>query len=252
MAAITNGDIYKMLCFLSNKEGLGGYIRVEDLNLMLKTQPIVLLREKLGISNDFNYLLSASRRQKGQSTLLDDQTNLFKKKSTLSFTAGIATLPTDYFRYDSIRTSTSIEGVEILFGGEVASRLNDPIDAPDTEFPIAEFMENKVYIYPNTIATVDLVYYRYPNYSTPAVFDYYVDVYGNVVYLAQGSTHILQAGEIGSAGQTSGTVTSSSVELEGTQEFVLDTAFLIAKNLGINLQRSDLYQAMDAANKGGK
>ena len=252
MATLTNGDIYKMLCFLSNKEGLGGYIRVEDLNLMLKTQPIVLLREKLGVTNDFSLGYSASRRQKGQSTLLDDQTNTFKKKTTLSFTAGIATLPEDYFRYDSIRTATSIEGVEVLFGGEVASRLNDPIDTPDVEFPISEFMENKVYVYPTTITTADLVYYRYPNYLTPAIFDYYIDVYGSITYLAPGATHTLGAGEVGSAGQISGIVTGSSVELEGTQEFVLDTAFLIAKNLGINLQRSDLYQAMDAANKGGK
>lgn len=233
--SLTNFDLYKTLEFLFNKEAMGGYLNVDKFNLQLKTQPVLLLRDKLN--------------NKGKSTLLDDDTNIFKKESTLSFTAGSATLPNDYLRYDSIRVANAYEDVEILFSGETSRRLNNFIDIPTTLFPIGEFIGNKFNIYPTTLSSADLVYYRKP---VDAVMDFYINNIGELIYLAAGSTHTLTTGQVGSAGQTSGTVTSLTVELEFGDDLKMEVAYLIAKSLGLNLQRGDMFAAADKLQKEGK
>ena len=233
--ALTNFDLYKTLEFLFNKEAMGGYLNADKFNLQLKTQPVLLLRDKLN--------------NKGKSTLLDDDTNVFKKKGTLSFTAGSATLPSDYLRYDSIRVEGAYADVEPLFSGEIANRLNNFIEAPTALFPIGEFIGNKFNIYPTTLSSADLVYYRKP---VDAVMDFYINNIGELVYLTAGSTHTLTTGQVGSAGQTSGTVTSLTIELEFGDDLKMEIAYLIAKSLGLNLQRGDMFAAADKLQKEGK
>lgn len=232
---LTNFDLYKTLEFLFNKEAMGGYLNVDKFNLQLKTQPVLLLRDKLN--------------NKGKSTLLDDDTNVFKKKSTLSFTAGSATIPGDYLRYDSIRVEGAYADVEPLFSGEIANRLNNFIEAPTALFPIGEFIGNKFNIYPTTLSSADLIYYSKP---VDAVMDFYINNIGELIYLAAGSTHTLTTGQVGSAGQTSGTVTSLTVELEFGDDLKIEVAYLIAKSLGLNLQRGDMFAAADKLQKEGK
>lgn len=247
--ALNNGDLYKFFCYIANKENLGGYANPDNFALLLKTNSVILLRELTGITNDFNFGNPVSRRQKGMSYLLDDKTNKFKKKSSISFSSGIASIPNDYFRFDSLRTSGALEDVELLFSGEVSHRLSNFIDTPDTQFPACEIIANSIYIYPTSITTGNLVYYRYP--VTP-VFDYYIDVYGDIQYLEHGSTYALQAGETGSQGQTSTTVTSLSVELEWEDAEKLDIVWLSLKQLGINLSRQDLFTISDKIQSEGK
>jgi len=235
--ALTNGDIYKFILFAANKSSIGGYIRPTDYNNQLKINSSVLLREVLGITNDWGLGQPISQKQKGYSTLLDDKTKPFKKRATLSFSGGVSALPSDYYTYDSIRVDGALEGVEVLFGGEVARRLSSYIDVPDTEYPVGEFVGDTFEIYPSTILSAKLIYYRNP--ITP-VFDYYIDANGVINYLDEGATYILQTDEVGSAGQTSGTVTSSSVEMEWRDQEKMDIAWMICRNFGINIQRQDL------------
>lgn len=247
--ALNNGDLYKMFCYIGHKENFGGYANTDNWNLSLKVNNVILLRELTGITNDFNFGSPISRRQKGMSYLLDDKTNKFKKKSSVSFSSGIGSLPNDYFRFDSLRTSGAIEDVELLFSGEVSHRLSNYIDSPDTEFPACEIIGSSIHIYPSIISTGNLVYYRYP--AIP-VFDYFIDADGNIQYLEAGSTYALQAGEIGSSGQTNSTVTSSSIELEWDDPEKIDILWLCLKQLGINLQRQDLYAVSDKIQSDGK
>jgi len=233
--SLTNFDLYKTLEFLFNKEAMGGYLNVDKFNLQLKTQPVLLLRDKLN--------------NKGKTTLLDDDTNVFKKKDTLSFTAGLANIPADYLRYDSIRVASAYEDVEILFSGEASRRLENFIDVPTALFPIGEFIGTKFYIYPATISSADIIYYRKP---VDAVMDFYINNIGELVYLAAGGSHLLTTGEIGSHGQTSGTVNSLTVELEFGDDLKMEIAYLIAKSLGLNLQRGDMFAAADKLQKEGK
>lgn len=237
---MTNGDLYNLVLYIGNKENFGGYLNADQFQAQLRIANVVLLKELLGITNDYNFGAPVSRRQKGQNTILDDATNVFKKKTAKSFSSGVTTLPTDYFKYDILRMTTTGKKIDILSSPEVAQRMSSQIDYPTTDFPIAEIVAKSLYVYPTTITTADLIYYRYP---TDPIFDYYVDASGELIYLVNGLTHVLTAGEVDSAGQTSGsTFTSTSVELEWGDSEKIDVAWILIRNMGINLSRQDITQ----------
>ena len=218
-----NGDIYNLALYIGNKENLG-------------------------ITNDYNFGSPVSRRQKGMNTILDDSTNIFKKKSSVSFSSGVGAIPDDYFKYDILRQTTTGKKIDILSSPEVAQRNSSYIDAPSINFPVAEIIGSSINVYPATILTADLVYYRYP---VVPVFDYYVDATGELVYLENGETHELTSGEVDSAGNTSGTFTSASVELEWGDSEKIDITWLIIKNMGINLSRQDVMGIANNIQKEG-
>lgn len=237
--AFENKDIFNLTRYVANKESLSGYINLDDFNLNLKAADIIALKEKIGLSNDYGVGVPLSRKQKGVSLISDDQIIQFKKKATVSFSSGIATLPNDYFRYETARVASAYEPVEILSSAELSKRIGNAIDEPDALFPAGEFIGDKFYIYPTTITAATLIYWRYP--ATP-IFDYYIDANGEIVPLAEGATHLLGAGEVGSAGQTSGTTVSSlTVEHEWGGDSAIDITWIILQLMGINLGRQDLF-----------
>jgi hypothetical protein len=86
--------------------------------------------------------------------------------------------------------------------------------------------------------TAVLYYMKYPN--TPA-YDYYRDVNGNYVYLAEGEVHVWATGEKDSSGNTKtigdSDYTSLTIELEWKEQDKLEIASRILKALGVNLDR---------------
>lgn len=247
--AFKNSDIYSLCRYIINKESRSGYMNIDDFNLNSKMANVVLLKEKLGLSNDYNLGVPISRRQKGLSTIADDQVIQFKKKQNISFSSGIGSLPNDYFRYESARVSGAYEPVEMLNSAELSRRLNNAIDTPDTYFPAAEIIGSSMYIYPTAITTATLIFYRYP--VTP-VTDFYIDANGEVIILEEGATHLLASGETGSAGQTAGTtVTSLTIEHEWSADCAIEMAWIILKNMGVNTSRADVFQVADKIQKEG-
>lgn len=246
--AITNGDIYDMILFLVNKSSLSGYLNTTTFNQQLKISNALLLRELLGITNDFQLGMPASRRSKGQSTLVDDQTRPFRKKATVSLSGGIGSLPSDYYRFDSVSVAGALEPCPILFGGELEERISSSIDYPDEEFPVSEIYGSSIQIYPSTITSAVLTYYKIP---TSPHMDFYLNSDGEIIYLGVGEQHTLLTGETGSGGETSGTVTSISVESEFDDTAKVDLAFIIARNMGISVQRQDVAQAAEQIKERG-
>ena len=245
---MNNGDLYNLALYIGNKENFGGYLNANQFQAQLEIANIVLLKENLGITNDYNFGAPVSRRQKGQNTILDDTTNIFKKSAAVAFTSGVGALPNDYFKYDILRQTTTGKKIDILSSPEVAERNSSYIDVPSTNFPVAEIIGENINVYPTTILSANLVYYRYP--VTP-VFDYYVDVSGELIYLENGEEHALTAGEVDSSGNTSGTFTSTSVELEWGDSEKIDITWLIIKNMGINLSRQDIVGIANKIQKEG-
>lgn len=245
---MNNGEIYNLVLYIGNKENFGGYLNADQFQQQLEIANIVLLKENLGITNDYNFGAPISRRQKGMNTILDDTTNVFKKKATVSFSSGVGALPSDYFKYDILRQATTGKKIEILSSPEVAQRNSSYIDAPSTTFPVAEIIGTSLNIYPTSILSASLVYYRYP---VAPVFDYYVDASGELIYLENAEEHELTAGEVDSAGNTSGTFVSASVELEWGDSEKIDIAWLVIKNMGINLSRQDIAGIANQIQKEG-
>lgn len=247
--AFSNSDIFRLTKYLINKSALSGYIRIDDFNLNLKISSTVLLKEKLGLSNDYQVNIPLSRKEKGKSTISDDEIRQFKSRQSISLSSGIGSLPTNYFKYDDIRVSGALEPVELLTSSELSRRLANAIDVPDALFPAAEIIGNSLYVYPTTITSATLTFYRYP--ITP-ILSYYIDLNGDIVPMEAGATHVLLEGETGSNGEGVGeTVTSSTVEHEWGEDTAPDMAYIILRNMGIPLGRADVFQAADKIKKEG-
>ena len=245
--AFDNASIFNLTRFIVNKNGLSGYININDFNLLLRMASSVLLREKLGITNDYNLFTPVSKNQKGLSIISDDQIIQFKVKTNLSFTGGVASLPANYFTYDTVRVSGAYEPVEMLNSGELSKRIGNPIDAPDALFPAAEIIGSSMYIYPSTISSATLIYYRQTN--TPSL-SYYISADGDIVPMAAGVTHTLTTGEEGQNGEAAGiTVNSSTVEHEWSSDCAIEMAYIILKNMGVNLNRADVFSAASQLKK---
>jgi len=91
--------------------------------------------------------------------------------------------------------------------------------------------------------TTTLYYLKYP---TAPIFDYYIDVNGNYVYLAAGATHTWVTGEKDSTGATHTTGdadwNSLTVELEWKDQDKLKIVTKILRNLGIRLSDAEVFQ----------
>jgi len=92
-------------------------------------------------------------------------------------------------------------------------------------------------------ATAILYYIKEP--TTP-VYDYYIDVNGNYVYLDEGETHEWEAGQIDSDGTTH-TVgdddwDSKTIELEWKNQDKIEIASRILRDMGVELTRQEVQQ----------
>ena len=102
------------------------------------------------------------------------------------------------------------------------------------DYPGCVIFGNIIKVYPTDVTTAEFSFMRNP--SIP-IFDYYYDANYNLVYLAQGATHLLATGEIGSAGQSAGaTVTSLTNELDWNPLYHVEFCNEILSKVGINLK----------------
>jgi hypothetical protein len=105
--------------------------------------------------------------------------------------------------------------------------------------PVGVIEGSTITVYPTNATELQLSYIRIP--VTP-IYDYYMDQYGTEVCMAASTTHALGTGEIGSLGQTSGTVSSLTVELEWDDYVHPQIAIRILEKLGVSLRESDIIQ----------
>ena len=129
--------------------------------------------------------------------------------------------------------------IDIVTDTDIANRRSNLLAKPLKEFPAAVINGSTINVYPQDITSAEFTYLKQPN--TP-VYDYYIDVYKNLVYLPSGATHTLLSGETGSAGQTSGVVTSLTVELEWNELYHITFAGEVLQRVGINLKDEQLMQ----------
>ena len=78
----------------------------------------------------------------------------FKVRTGLTFLSGAAALPSDYARFLTIYDPINEVPIEILDDSEIGDRLNNPITAPTTTYPVVFFVNNQVNILPTTIETI--------------------------------------------------------------------------------------------------
>jgi hypothetical protein len=169
----------------------------------------------------------------------------FHVLENITFTTGVfdlTTLASTFAYWGSMVTlfRGAYRRIEILTDKDLAERRTNMAIRQLIDFPGAIILGNSVKVYPTNVATADFVYMKVP--VTP-VYDYYLDANQNRIYLAAGATHLLAAGETGSADQTAGTtVTSLTVEIEYNPLYHVEFCNEILQKIGINLKDEQLRQ----------
>jgi len=178
----------------------------------------------------------------------------------LSVVNGIAILPKDYVHVDYINYSyidTACSGkvtyplIDVLTGAQWSNRISSATlnESGKIEFyPYCNFQKDYIQFRPKNISFVNFVYWRSP--KAPR-YDYYIDVNDNIVYMPEGTSHTLLPGETGSAGQTSGTVFSTTSQLEWPEDVHPDFANFLLSYIADNLRSQELKQSSELRKANG-
>ena len=147
----------------------------------------------------------------------------------------------DYAYWLSLVTNynSKTKSIDIITDQELDERRSNSLSLPLDQYPAAIINNNLINIYPNDITSAEFTYLRKP--VTP-IYDYYIDTNANEIYLAVGATHTLGTNETGSAGQTSGTVTSLTIELDWDPIFHIEFCNEVLQRVAPHLKDAQIAQ----------
>jgi hypothetical protein len=226
---VANGLDY--INYIINKESSGGVLTPIQYNTLLNSVNIELFNDKLG---EFQkYLLQVPKIE--EAILVFKGLQEFRLVGTVNFSSGIASIPSNFAFWIKMITTYNNQQreISILSDNEFAQRRTNLLAPKITEYPIGRVVGGQIQVLPNNILSAEFVYFSQP--STP-FYDYYIDAYGNPVSLnATNSPHALLSGETGSSGQTSGSVSSQTVELAWNIDYHMEFFNAILKKVGINI-----------------
>lgn len=171
----------------------------------------------------------------------------FHKTQTITLSFGLYTLTGLSYTYGywgSLTANLNVSGrrvnIDLLTDAQFADRRTNLMGDPIEDYPVATIYGNTLRVLPSNITTAEFFYMNIPD---SPVYDYYLDQYQNKVYLEAGASHLLAAGEEGSAGQVAGTtVGSNTVELEWGELHHVDFCYELIKKCSPHLDKSQLYQ----------
>lgn len=217
-------EIYQYLNALINTESLGNDLNLKEFNYLLKDENINLLKEEV----EHLYTVQRASALSPEVVYSSKMLRKFINESTITPSAGVINLSsqlTSYAYFLALRTAVAYNGqirnIPLVPHETFNIMASNLLSKPLKKNPVCVIDQDSLRIRPTNITSVIINYIRFP--ATP-IFDYYINAADEVVYLAASATHALTSGETGSAGQTTGTVTSLTVELEYSVDF--HSAFL--------------------------
>jgi hypothetical protein len=221
---MTLEQIYKYLNSLINADSLGGDLNLKEFNYMLQDENINLFKEEV----EHLYTVQRADALKPEVVYSSKMLRKFINETTIAPTVGVVNLSsqlTSYAYFLACRTAAAYNGqirnIPLVTHETFNIMASNLLSKPLKKNPVCVIDIDSLRIRPTNITSVIINYLRFP--ATP-VFDYYINATDDVVYLAAAATHALTSGETGSVGQTTGTVTSLTVELEYSVDF--HSAFL--------------------------
>ena len=194
---MTNNDLYKSLLNILRKESKGLAVSPDAFTDYLKV-------ENLALFNDYYKVFEQTR-------IVSDAIKHLKTSSTRTLTIGYVSAPGDYAHLTALHVGSETTLIDEVTDEEWVFRADDALTVPTEDYPIARLADTNIYVLPNTIDSITVLYLRNP--TTP-YFDYYTDVNLNIQYLTAGQSYALQASEVYRDGTTVGTMSSLTVELE--------------------------------------
>lgn len=225
-----NGQIYDLVNTILRKEKAGSAVSPERFTLMLITS----MWEKV----NFDFSLFETTQ-----VITDSLKALKVPEETIAVSASgtfdLTTLAEDYLHPTTLTytdTGARLRDIDIVTDAEWAEYTTNSLLSPDSSFPIAKVADDTLYFKPIASTSVEITYLKKP---TEPFYDYYWDVNDDVIYIPEGASYNLIAGETyrdGTPGPTSGS--GISVELPFPDHERIDIAWKILQKFGIPVQEA--------------
>jgi len=202
---------------LLNKDEFGGELNLQEFNLALNEYNIEFYKSKV----QSLYAADASGALDYDVIYASKVLRPFIVRVTQALNSGVMGIGTlqGYAYLLKSMTTDFINGerrsVDLINHEKLFDQMTNVLAVPLIERPGAVFEGTNLIVYPTNITSIDIAYLRFP--AAP-VFDYFINIYDKEVFFPAGTTRTLSAGETGSLGQTTGDVTSTTVELEYTED----------------------------------
>lgn len=216
---MTNWDLYKLLNFIVNKDVYAQAMSEGEFELELQAKSLRHFRSRLGLPEGYR---TGAVTQAVETTRLN-QIDLAPflvletdgSPKAISVSDGKATISDAAYILDFF-TSTS-RSSEIISYQEISSRLHDPQTQPTTKDLCAYVIDGGLRVYPTTVTSIYVVYYRYP--ATP---EFAIKTHSTTLEMEYDS--------------------ANSTELEWGDGNKLDIMHMILNDMGINISRADVTQ----------
>lgn len=214
--------LYELLHVAANKDVLSNWLTPEQFQLELEAKSILLMRDKLGLPQ---------RYQPGTFSGGADASRVIESDLTPFYVDQVQTVTSqetnisDWYYIDTFYTNNSVFP-EIISRQEIPTRINHPTKTPTEEYPVGSIIEKGLKLWPSTITSATVVYYKKPK---KPVFTTTVNDDGDLVYDATNST-----------------------EFEWKDENRLEIIHLIAQDLGVNIEKQELIQLAQKQVETGK
>jgi hypothetical protein len=220
-------DIYNNIKLILNKGD--GFVSMDQLNLMLPSVQIELLRnkcEELFTITDAGVAIPKSTI----STKSIDR--LITSTSQLLTTSYI--MVSDYLFWIGGNSSINsvIKPLEFITKQEYYTRKSDLLSKPIAENPILYVSGSLIYIYPYQNNRVDISYIKVP---TNPFLDYYMTAQYKLSFLDVGESKVISGGAQYRDGSTSGTKVSETVELQLPVGFHQEFQDLLLEKISLSL-----------------
>jgi len=227
--------IYQLSNYISNKEKSGNAFTPKQFNSLIEILNREFFKSKVEESGYFESRADHIEHLQSSKLMRELRVN-----ETIA-ASGSASYTFAYF-LGATDNDTSYK-IELVSEDEYHDRVGDSVIAPSSTAPIAMLRGDNIIVKPDSVANVNLSYYRYP--STPFL-DYYIATSGIIQWLGAGVTHTWTTTEIDSSGtaHTTGDADWSSltVELEFNSDLHDDFQNEVLSRVGIRLKEPQITQ----------
>lgn len=234
---MTLNEILTYINTVLNKDNSGNALTPKEYNVLLEASIFDFVKAKV-----LEYRSFVTQGGKDDVLFTSSLIDALQARNTPTLSSGSFTVPADMLFLNSMygTYNSNRKYVEVVSPEEFARRQSNMLSKPIAYYPVAVLVSSTCYFYPSNMTAIALDYIKKP---TIPVFDYYIDADYQIQYLAASGSHALGTDEVGSAGQTSGTVTSLTVELDIPEDLHFQFASYLLDKVGVRDRDTLLYQA---------
>jgi len=241
------GQLYDNLNVVLNRHSSGNSYSPKEFNTLVSVEILNFFNDQIN-----KLRVAVSSEDEFRESILSSK--ILRKliiKAAITPSTGVAAMTslTGFSHWLSCMTTAVFNGrlqkVELVSYNEYEERQTNLLKPPIYYNPICVITTDtgvsNFNFYPTNIGEISLTYMKVP--STPK-YDYYIDANRNIVFFASGS-RTLSTGEVGSAGQISGSISSTTVELDFPEEYYSEFFDYLLSRLGIRAENGLIYQSAE-------